>query len=237
MIKLICFVKRHPDLSVGEFHARWRDVHGPLIAGTPAATSRLVRYEQNSRLARDYERPDSPAYDGVAIQWYRSPRDFFDMISDPGYARVTADEQSLLDFDGLLWMLTEEEEVMIPGPDRRSGTEAKLHCLVKRRPGMDVDDFHRHWRDVHGPLNRETPAIARHFVRYEQNHRLARDYERTDTDFDGVAVEWFPSVREFFAMIAEPDYPEKIAPDEPRFMDVDGLRFILTESERVILPA
>ena len=40
--------------------------------------------------------------------------------------------------------------------------------------------FHKYWWEVHGPLNRDTPAVRKYFIRYEQNHRLAEDYARTD---------------------------------------------------------
>jgi hypothetical protein len=85
--------------------------------------------------------------------------------------------------------------------------------MVKRRPGMAIDDFHHHWRTVHSPLNCETPSIARYFVRYERNHRAKADYARPGaSDFDGAAVEWYPSVRAFYDMIGEPAYGELIAP-------------------------
>ena len=55
------------------------------------------------------------------------------------------------------WILTEEEEVD-PGPEARTNRVIKLVCMVKRRPGMAIDDFHHHWRTVHSPLNCDTPS-------------------------------------------------------------------------------
>ena len=51
----------------------------------------------------------------------------------------------------------------------------KLVCFFRRKPGMGVDDFHAHWLESHGPLIANTPELAQHLVRYEQNHRLAED--------------------------------------------------------------
>jgi uncharacterized protein (TIGR02118 family) len=236
-MKLTCFVKRHPNLGVDEFHERWREHHGPLVAETLG--DRIVRYEQNHRLARDYERPDSGDFDGVAIQWFDSIDDFAGMVASPEYAaRVAPDEDELLDRNGLIWLLTEPEEVFIPGPECRDGRMAKLVCLVKRNVRLEVDEFHRQWREVHGPLNRDTPAIARHFIRYEQNHRLARDYTRPGgPDFDGVAIEWFASPRAFWAMVAEPDWAEVIAPHEREFLDLPGLVWLLTGKEEFVIGA
>jgi len=238
VVKLICFVKRNPALGVEEFHRRWREDHARRILDTPAAVDNLVRYEQNHRALKDYER-GGPELDGVALQWFTSMRDFMTMISDPEYrTKVVPDEHDLLDFGGLLVLFTDEEEGILDDRARQTRPATKLACLVRRKPGMSIDDFHRHWRDVHGPLNRDTPSVARHFLRYEQNHRALKDYDREGgPDFDGAAIEWFPSARDFFAMTTEPAYHEIVAPDERNFLDVDGLVWILTDQEEVVLPA
>jgi uncharacterized protein (TIGR02118 family) len=234
VLKLICFVKRNPSLSVDDFHAHWRGPHAQLILDSPAAVENVVRYEQNHRAVDDYARGGD--YDGVAIQWYPSMRNFAAMIGDPQYqASVGVDEQELLDVERLVFIFTEPEEVVIPGPEPRDGPMTKLICMVKRRPGMTSDDFHRHWRQVHSPLNCDTPSIARYFVRYERNHRARRDYEREDPDFDGAAVEWYPSVQAFYDMISEPEYRDVIAPDEQRFLDRDHLEWLLTDKEETII--
>jgi uncharacterized protein (TIGR02118 family) len=235
MIKLICFVKRNPALSVDEFHDHWRTKHAPLIRDTPGVADRIVRYEQNHRTADDYARGGD--FDGVAIQWFDSMDDFVAMVSDAEYqARVAPDEEALLDRGRLVWILTDEEEVVVAGPERRDDSVIKLICMVKRRAGMSIDDFHRHWRTVHSPLNCNTPSIAQYFVRYERNHRNEADYERTgSSDFDGTAVEWYPSVQAFYDMIGEPAYRELIAPDEDKFLDRDNLVWLLTDPEETII--
>ena len=135
MIKLICVVKRNPSLSIEEFHEHWRGPHARLISETPGVADRIVRYEQNHRAAADYKRGGN--FDGVAIQWFESMDDFVAMVADPEYqAHVSPDERKLLDLDGLVWILTDEEEVVIPGPAQRDEPVIKLVCMVKRRPGM-----------------------------------------------------------------------------------------------------
>jgi uncharacterized protein (TIGR02118 family) len=236
VVKLICFVKRNRALGAEEFHRRWREDHARRILDTPAAVKNVVRYEQNHRAVKDYER-GGPELDGVAVQWFASMHDFVAMISDPEYqANVGPDEQELLDLDGLIVLFTDEEEVILDNRARQTRPATKLACLVKRKPGMSVDDFHRRWREVHGPLNRDIPSVARYFLRYEQNHRARKDYERAGgPDFDGAAIEWFPSARDFFAMTDEPAYHEIVAPDERNFLDVDGLVWILTDEEEVVI--
>ncbi len=233
MIKRIAFVCRNSSLSVDEFHARWRGPHADLVATNPAAEGHLLRYEQNHRKPRDYDRTDEP-YDGAVIQWFDSWEGFQAMRSDTRWERVQADNVALFDLDRTLEVFTEEEKVVIAGPDVREEPLTKLICGVRRKPGMDRDAFHRYWWEVHGPLNRETPAVRKYFIRYEQNHRLASDYERDDSGLEGVTCEWFPSARAFFGMATDPESREVIAADEVKFLDPDNLTWILTDAEEVV---
>lgn len=91
-----------------------------------------------------------------------------------------------------------------------------LVFLARRRPGMDPDDFHRHWRDHHGPL--VTRLLGRHLVSYQQLHRHP---ELDGGDYDGAAILRFRSADEFHAFLADPAYVEEVGPDEETFIDRD----------------
>ena len=111
----------------------------------------------------------------------------------------------------------------------------KLFALIRRRDGMTAEAFRSHWRDVHGPLIRDRPELARHVVRYEQ-HPRHRDDALSGTDgVDGVAVQWFRSIDEFVAFISEPAYGDLVAPDERRFIDVDSIEFLITDEPDVLI--
>jgi uncharacterized protein (TIGR02118 family) len=112
MIKLVCFLRRREDLSVEDFHRHWREVHGPLVANNPATRRYVVRYEQNHRAMKDYERPGGPDFDGVAIQWFESFRDFIAAITAPEWAEITVDEGNFLDREAITFVMTEAEEVV-----------------------------------------------------------------------------------------------------------------------------
>lgn len=111
----------------------------------------------------------------------------------------------------------------------------KLFALIRRREGMGVREFRDHWREVHGPLIRDTPELARHVLRYEQ-HPRHRDDAMSGTDgIDGVAVQWFADMDEFVAFVSEPAYSDLIAPDERRFIDVDSIEFVITDEPDVLI--
>lgn len=235
MIKRIAFVTRHPDLTPDEFRDRWLGPHAEVVAQSEAAADHLLRYEQHLRTPRDYERTDTP-YDGVAIQWWDSWEGFTETSNDPRHAQVRADFEQLFAPGGVLDVFTEPEQEVIAGPADRGEPITKLICGVRRKPGMDLEDFHRYWWEVHGPLNRDTPAVRRYFIRYEQNHRLRDDYERRpEVDLDGVTVEWFRTARDFFGMATDPESRDVIRADEENFLDGDRLVYLLTGPEQVVL--
>ncbi len=111
----------------------------------------------------------------------------------------------------------------------------KLFAVLRRRPGMSVEEFVTHWRDRHGPLIAGEPSLARHIVRYEQHVRHRPEPLSGTEDVDGVAVQWFTSMDAFVAFMSEPAYSELIAPDERRFLDLERLEFVITEEPTVVI--
>ena len=114
MLQLTVLVKRHPDLTVEEFHRRWRE-HGRTIAGEPTLARHIQRYEQHHRAVRDYEHGDAGVtYDGLALQQFRSMKDFLAFIEEPKYAElIRPDELTLLDMPHLVVLFTEGPEAFI----------------------------------------------------------------------------------------------------------------------------
>ena len=104
----------------------------------------------------------------------------------------------------------------------------RLTCLLRRRAGMTPAEFHHHWQTVHGPLI-PTTASGAHVLRYEQHPRPLSDYSGDDDPgYDGVTVQWFASMDEYRAHMAEDDFAVVWA-DIERFLDVDRLHFVVTE--------
>jgi uncharacterized protein (TIGR02118 family) len=107
----------------------------------------------------------------------------------------------------------------------------KLICFVRRKPGMDAEEFHRYWREQHGPLVASTKSGA-HALRYEQNHRVREHWDQKG--YDGVTEQWFRSVDDFFASLQEDDY-HLIEEDIAKFIDADSLEWMITDEPEVIV--
>jgi len=238
MIRLICFVKRRAGLGHDAFHDHWLNQHGPLIRDTPELARHIARYEQNHRLANDYERDaGTPGFDGVTLQWFESYGDFLAFVREDAYpALIGPDEERFLDRTAFSLLFSDEENVMVPRPVEPNAVGAKLLCLLTRRGGLTAADFHAHWKRVHGPLMRDTPELARHLLGYVQHRRMAADYERDGGGgFDGLAEQWFESLETFQSFAGEPAYREKVVPDEDRLIDRSVIEWLVTGTAEVII--
>jgi EthD domain len=113
----------------------------------------------------------------------------------------------------------------------------RLTAMLRRNPALTAEQFHAHWRDVHAGRIASVPASRDRVVRYEQHPRATGDGGTwTGTEgFDGVAVQWYRSLDDLMAMIADPEYQRTIAPDEADLLDLANCVFLLTEEPRVII--
>jgi uncharacterized protein (TIGR02118 family) len=110
MIKLICFLKRKPGMTPEEFHAYWRDHHGPLVMSTKSG-SHVRRYEQNARPLDSY-RPGDDGWDGVTEQWFDSVADFYASLREEDYKLIEEDTHRFLDVPSLQVVLTDDARVV-----------------------------------------------------------------------------------------------------------------------------
>ena len=115
MVRLTCLLRRKDGLTPAQFHAHWRDVHGPLI-GSSASGRHVVRYEQHPRPLDDYGGDDDPGYDGVTVQWFASMDEYHAHTTEVDFPEMFADLPNFLDLDHLHFVITEEPRVILDGP-------------------------------------------------------------------------------------------------------------------------
>ena len=106
----------------------------------------------------------------------------------------------------------------------------KLTVLVKRRPDLEPEEFHRIWRE-HGAMIRDEPAFRKYIRRYEQHHAVPG----SKAEHDGVVFQWFDSIGDFYALLEDPAYAERMQPDEARMLDMDGLIVFFTDEAEVFI--
>lgn len=64
----------------------------------------------------------------------------------------------------------------------------KMIFLVRKRPDLDYEEFHRYWRETHAPIAAKIPGLRK----YVQNHAV-ESAKGTNDSFDGCAEMWFDS--------------------------------------------
>ncbi len=91
----------------------------------------------------------------------------------------------------------------------------KVIELAKRKPGMPVDEFQRHWRERHAPLVAACTEVHRHVV----SCALPQGYLKGDLLFDGISEIWFESAADYYAYRRSPA-AAVIAADQANFLDL-----------------
>jgi uncharacterized protein (TIGR02118 family) len=71
----------------------------------------------------------------------------------------------------------------------------KIITLMKRRPGLSVEEFQAAWVERHGPLVARIPGVRK----YVQSHALLQGYRKGELLFDGIGEAWFDDVEAYSA--------------------------------------
>ncbi len=119
----------------------------------------------------------------------------------------------------------------------------KLIFCLRRREDISVEEFHRYWRDEHGPL------VARHadalgIRRYVQLHTVSGPVNaalaaarRAPAAYDGVAELWFDDADALGRSAASDEgraAAAELARDEERFIDHRHSPLFVAEEHPVI---
>lgn len=65
----------------------------------------------------------------------------------------------------------------------------KRFVILRRIFGLSIDDFRKHWEDIHAPLFSKVPGVKK----YTQYHVTSQNKDDTDDPIDGIAEIWFDS--------------------------------------------
>lgn len=210
-IKVCELLRRRPGMSVEEFQAYWREVHGPIVAELPG----LRRYAQSHPLPGGYRKGPLP-YDGVAELWFDDKEGLRAIAGTHEFARAKADEANFTDTTKMVELVLDEVSLKA-GPIPEGGI--KSIGLVRLRRDVPPAEAHRYWAEVHGPLAVPIPQLRR----YVQSHVRAGAYGAGKRPaYDGLTVTWFDSVDDMRASATTAAYAAVID-DGPRTLDPSGI--------------
>jgi uncharacterized protein (TIGR02118 family) len=116
----------------------------------------------------------------------------------------------------------------------------KAVMAIRRRDDVAPEEFHRYWREEHGPLACRLLEPL-NLSRYVQTHTLDTDLNAQLADargtveaFDGVAELWWDSLDDLVAAFGSEEGQRAnaaLAEDEARFIDLERSSLFLTEEQ------
>lgn len=98
-----------------------------------------------------------------------------------------------------------------------------FYYFISRKPEVSETEFHRYWREVHGPIAARIPQ----FRRYIQSHRIP--FAGSNLPFDGAAEIWLDDIEAVVDLRREPIFRDGALRDEPNFIDIDRVEWVVSD--------
>jgi uncharacterized protein (TIGR02118 family) len=106
----------------------------------------------------------------------------------------------------------------------------KAIALLKRKPGLSLEQFRKHYEEVHAPLAKRLFPFMRKYVR---KYVTATPFSPAGTEpkFDCITEEWFDSMEAFQTMmdIYASETGRPIREDEKELFDMTKLQYLFVE--------
>ena len=113
MIKLCILVPRKKGLTLNEFKAHWKDIHGPLFSSQPEVKQYVKKYTQVHSTGEHLNQFPVAPFDGIAEIWFDKMEDIEKVFVTDNYLKTIApDEARFIDRDGILWIYATENVVI-----------------------------------------------------------------------------------------------------------------------------
>jgi len=223
MLHILYFITRKPSLSDEEFHRYWKETHGPIAA----RIAQTWRYEQSHRIP--LEGTNSP-YDGAAEAWVEDQTAIDALRTSTEYVNgALADEPNFIDMNRVEWLVT-HDHVIKDGP--QTPHQVKGIFQLKRKPGMNLEDFRQYWIEVHGPIVCELPGLQR----YVQCHTIDAAYSYAEPKWDGVAQLWVEDLAAWDTLVNSKEFTEGSWPDGAKFLDQALITNLMAQEYQVKWP-
>ena len=112
----------------------------------------------------------------------------------------------------------------------------KFTILLARNPALTQDQFVAHHKNVHADLFMSVPVVKETVRRYVQQHRIDAELPgMPPMKYDGMTELWFDDVAALARCFSDPEYLERIRPDEESFLDLHACDFVVS-LENVVKP-
>ncbi|MEW6659704.1 MAG: EthD family reductase [Thermodesulfobacteriota bacterium] len=189
MIHQLIFAAPKPGMTAREFHDYWVNIHAVKYA---AKIPQIKRYLIDTRIPfeGDLGAPVLP-HQGVAEIWLENEADQLASLQSREFLEgARLDEPNWAAF-WLTLVLDTAAHAIVPGPPlTKDPAWIKLLMLLKRQPGVPLENFRGYNLQVHAPVVAALPGLQR----YWQCHTRDGFYVFGEARFDGVEQLWFENV-------------------------------------------
>ena len=107
----------------------------------------------------------------------------------------------------------------------------KRASLLQRKRGISHEEFVKHWVEIHAPMARACPGIARYTLTIVKSASTRKDVAPYEIEVDGIAELWFKSQADFDAYSTSPA-TQRLRDDGATFI---GREIDFITEERVII--
>jgi uncharacterized protein (TIGR02118 family) len=123
------------------------------------------------------------------------------------------------------------EMVCIMIAERGGGAMIHIHYFITRLAKLNDAEFHRYWREAHGPI----AARIKQVHRYVQSHRIAvPGIVGSESPYDGEAEVMIDSLEALAALRQSTEYLDGALADERNFIDLKRVEWMATQDHVIV---
>ncbi|MFC8421939.1 EthD domain-containing protein [Streptomyces sp. NPDC057236] len=205
MIHQFILAAPKPGMTAQEFQDYWVNVHAVRYA---AKIPQIRKYMVDTVV--DVEgNLGSPAlpHQGIAEIWLANGEEqLASLQTDEFLNGARLDEPNWAAFWLTIVVDTTAHEI-VPGPgEGRDRDWVKLTVLMKRRPGLDLDDYRKRSLDGYASEVRGVPGLRR----YLHAHTVDGAYVFGEAAFDSVEQLWFDDTEALRQALRSPHFTERV---------------------------
>ena len=111
----------------------------------------------------------------------------------------------------------------------------KFTILLTRKASLTHAEFAAYHKEVHAGLFTSLQVVKNTVRRYVQQHAIPVELPgMPPVKYDGITELWFDDLDALARCFSDPEYMERIRPDEASFLDLHACDFIVSTENLVI---
>jgi len=229
MIHELIFAHAKPGMTEKEFQDYWINVHAVKYA---SKIPQIKRYMIDSRIPFGSEQND-PLFQGVAEIWLENEEEQLASLQSKEFLEgARLDEPNWAAFWRTVVLDTTTHVLMEGPPMQKDSTMVKLFVMVKRKPGMPLEEFRQYSLQTHASKVLKLPGLRR----YYQCHVRDSFYAIGEAIFDSVSMLWFDNIVALEKLMESLEYKEQFQADLQNFLHPQYIHMIVTTEKWIIGP-